>query len=58
MFTPEEIKNIRLKMMMTQTEFAELLGISFASVNRYENGKSKPTFKVQRKLTELKAKME
>lgn len=58
MFTPEEIKNIRLKMMMTQTEFAELLGISFASVNRYENGKSSPTFKVQRKLTELKAKME
>ena len=58
MFSPEEIKTIRLNMMMTQTEFAELLGISFASVNRYENGKSKPTFKVQRKLTELKAKME
>ena len=57
MFTPEEIKNIRLKMMMTQTEFAELLGISFASVNRYENGKSKPTFKVQRKLDELRRKM-
>jgi putative transcriptional regulator len=57
MFTPEEIKNIRLKMMMTQTEFAELLGISFASVNRYENGKSKPTFKVQRKLDELRRKV-
>ena len=54
---PKEIKNIRLKMMMTQTEFAELLGISFASVNRYENGKSNPTFKVQRKLGELRRKM-
>lgn len=56
MFTPEEIKNIRLK-MMTQTEFAELLGISFALVNRYENGKSSPTFKVQRKLAEIKKRM-
>lgn len=57
MFTPEEIKNIRLKMMMTQTEFAELSGISFALVNRYENGKSSPTFKVQRKLAEIKKRM-
>lgn len=57
MFAPEEIKNIRLKMMMTQTEFAELLGISFALVNRYENGKSSPTFKVQRKLAEIKKRM-
>ena len=57
MFTPEEIKNIRLRMMMTQTEFVELLGISFASVNRYENGKSSPTFKVQRKLAEIKKRV-
>lgn len=57
MFTPEEFKNIRLRMMMTQTEFTELLGISFASVNRYENGKFNPIFKVQRKLDELRRKM-
>ena len=57
MFTPEEIKNIRLKMTMTQTEFAEFLGISFASVNRYENGKYRSTFNVQRKLTEIKKRM-
>ena len=57
-FSPQEIKNLRLKLMMTQTEFAKLVGVSFLSINRYENGKSKPTFKVQKKLTELKAKME
>ena len=45
-------------MMMTQTEFAEYLGVSFATVNRYENGKSKPTFKVQRKLAEIESKLE
>lgn len=41
---------------MTQTEFAERLGISFASVNRYENFKAKPTFKIQRKSDELRRK--
>lgn len=58
MFSPEKIKELRLKMMMTQTEFAEYLGITFASVNRYENGKSKPTFKVQRKLAEIETRLE
>jgi len=57
-FSPQEIKNLRLKLMMTQTEFAKLVGVSFLSINRYENGKSKPTFKVQRKLTELRRKVE
>ncbi|MGI6377653.1 helix-turn-helix transcriptional regulator [bacterium] len=57
MFTPEKIKEIRREMMMTQTEFAEYLGIAFVSVNRYENGKSRPTFKVQRKLAELEKKL-
>lgn len=52
-FSPQDIKKIRLNLMLTQTEFAEKLGISFASVNRYENGKSVPTLKVQRKLCEL-----
>ena len=40
-------------MLLTQTEFAELLGVAFETVNRYENGKSIPTMKVKRKLAEL-----
>lgn len=52
-FAPEEIKKLRLKMMLSQTEFAKLLGVTFESVNRYENGRSRPTFRVQRKLNEL-----
>ena len=51
-FTPEEIKKLRTKMMLSQTEFAKLLGVTFESVNRYENGRSRPTFRVQRKLME------
>lgn len=47
------IKRLREKMQLSQEEFAKVLGISFASVNRYENGKFKPTIKVKRKLKDL-----
>ena len=53
MFEPNEIKKLREKMLLTQTEFAELLGVAFETINRYENGKSTPTIKVKRKLAEL-----
>lgn len=56
-FTPEEIKKLRIKMMLSQTEFAKLLGVTFESVNRYENGRSRPTFRVQRKINELHEKV-
>lgn len=47
------IKELRLKLLLTQTEFAELLGVSFESVNRWENGKNEPTMKIKRKISEL-----
>ena len=53
MFKPENIKKIRLSLLLTQQEFAELLGVTYESVNRYENGKSNPTLKVQRKLLDI-----
>ena len=40
-----EIKTIRRKCLMSQIEFADALGVSFATVNRWESGKSKPNFK-------------
>ena len=40
-------------MLISQTELAEMLGVSFASVNRWENGKHEPTIKAKRKLREL-----
>lgn len=57
-FTPEEIKKLRLNLMLSQTDFAKLLGVTFESVNRYENGRSRPTFRVQRKLSDLNKKSE
>ena len=44
------IKLLRKKMLISQEELAERLGVSFASVNRWENGRYEPTIKVKRKL--------
>lgn len=48
-----KIKKLRNKLCITQVELAEMLGIAFISVNRYENGKSTPTMKVRRQLNKL-----
>lgn len=46
----EAVKKLRLKMLMTQKEFAKLLDFSFATINRWETGKYVLTIKVRRKL--------
>ena len=46
----EAIKELRKKLILTQAEFALLLGVSFQSINRWERGKHEPTIKVKRKL--------
>ena len=43
-----DIKMIRHTCLMSQTEFADALGVSFATVNRWESGKSKPNFKTMK----------
>lgn len=48
-----KIKRLRLKMLLTQDEFAQFLGVSFESVNRWENNKNEPTMKIKRKLADL-----
>ncbi len=54
----EAIKRLRNKMLMTQTEFANMLGVSFGTVNRWESGKFEPTMKLKRKLAALFEKHE
>jgi len=39
---PKEIKQIRMNLGLSQQDFADMLGVSFATVNRWENGKAKP----------------
>ena len=47
------IKDLRDKLLLSQVEMANLLGVAFASVNRWENGKNEPTIKAKRKIKEL-----
>ena len=49
----EQIKYVRLKLHMSQTEFAQLLGVSFTSVNRWENGKTTPNYRALRTFEQL-----
>jgi DNA-binding transcriptional regulator YiaG len=37
------IKDVRLQLGLSQDELARALGMSFASVNRWENGKTIPS---------------
>lgn len=48
----DEIKKLRQKQFMSQTDFAHLLGVSFTTVNRWENGKSKPSYKAMKTIDE------
>lgn len=47
------VKELRDKLIMTQKEFAQLLGVSFASINRWETGANKPTTEAKRKIVKL-----
>ena len=40
---PERIRQLRGRLGLTQVELAERLGVSFATVNRWENGQTKPS---------------
>ena len=47
------IKKIRSHMNMNQTEFAELLNVTFATVNRWENGRALPNKLAQDKIYDM-----
>ncbi|MCF7824023.1 MAG: helix-turn-helix transcriptional regulator [Candidatus Marinimicrobia bacterium] len=39
----EQVKALRGELNLSQKELAHLLGVSFATVNRWENGKTTPS---------------
>ena len=49
----EAIKCLRKKLLLSQEEFAQKIGVAFATINRWENGNCIPTFKHKRKLAHL-----
>ena len=44
------VKHIRDYLGLSQADFAEKLGVNFATVNRWENGRAVPTKLAQAKL--------
>jgi DNA-binding transcriptional regulator YiaG len=42
-WTPARIRKLRKRLGLTQEQFAHKLGVTFVSVNRWENGHSTPT---------------
>lgn len=51
----KRIKSIRLALEFSQEELAHKLGVSFTSVNRWENGQTKPS-KLAKKQIDLLCK--
>ena len=49
------IKNIRGIKELTQTQFAERIGVSYASVNRWENEQSRPNNLAWQRILEMEA---
>lgn len=44
----ERVKTVRKDLDLTQKELADALGVSFATVNRWENGQVNPSVLAQR----------
>lgn len=49
----KSVKKIRETLILTQAELAEILGVSFASINRWENGATSPTTTAKRKIVDF-----
>jgi len=54
--TPEEITAIRKKLCVTQEKFAQLIGTTVVTVNRWENGKAVPSRLSIKELKEIAGK--
>ena len=44
----EDIKKIRRKNFLNEEEFANQVGVSYTTVNRWETGKAKPNLKTMK----------
>ena len=49
----EQIKAVRKELHLSQEELAQALGVSFATVNRWENGKTAPSKLAQRQFEQF-----
>ncbi len=55
---PSRVKSVRERLDLTQVQLAERIGVSFATVNRWENGQTKPARLAWRQIRELEVGLE
>ncbi|RPH95089.1 XRE family transcriptional regulator [candidate division KSB1 bacterium] len=56
-FDNERIRRLRQELNMTQENFAHEIGVTFATVNRWENGRTTPNKVAQKVLLLLEKKL-
>ena len=54
---PARVRSVRERLGLTQTQFAERIGVSFATVNRWENGQTRPARLAWRQILDSEAKL-
>jgi len=50
---PRRIRTLRSRLGLTQEQFAAKVGVTFSTVNRWENGKGKPSPLAKRQIDRL-----
>jgi putative transcriptional regulator len=55
---PSLIKHLRAGFLLTQEAFAQKVGVTFSSVNHWENGKRTPQPFLVKRLLELKEELD
>ena len=52
---PQRIRRLRGAKALTQTQFAKLIGVSYVTVNRWENGQSRPSKLAWQSIVDIEA---
>ncbi len=55
---PALVKGLRERLRMTQEQFAQKVGVTYSTVNHWENGKRMPLPFLLRRLLEMKDELE
>jgi transcriptional regulator with XRE-family HTH domain len=55
---PALVKELRARLRLTQEQFAQKVGVTYSTVNHWENGKRAPQPFLVRRLLELKEELD
>lgn len=55
---PALIKELRIRLRLTQEQFAQKVGVTYSTVNHWENGKRAPLPFLAKRLVEMKEELD